>query len=132
MKNNKGVTIVNMLIVIIVIIIISGVTITGGLQILNNSKNSKKEENLSAVKTAVNNISMQLNLAGTLTPANTKLYGVPASSVYKDEANLEGWYLIEQADIEEMGIEYIDENYLVNYNENKVILLSDYLTNGID
>ena len=132
MKNNKGVTLVNVLIIIIVLIIIAGISIVGGRDILNNSKDSQKNENLSSVKAVVNNISIKINSAGVLAPADTKVYGKIASNILSGDASLKDWYILDKEDLEEMGVTYIDETYLVNYKENKVISMSDYIENGID
>lgn len=130
MKKNAGVTIVSMLVIIIVLVLLAGVTIFGGVEILNNSKESQKDENLSAVKTVVNNISTKLNVSGVLTPGDTKLYGEDAFSLLGKE-ELKGWYVLDKEDLEELGITYLDENYLVNYKENRVVSMTDYEQNGI-
>ncbi len=130
MKKNEGVTIISMLVIIIVLVLLASVTIFGGVEILNNAKESQKDENLSAVKTVVNNISTKLNVSGVLTPADTKLYGEDASSLLgKDE--LKDWYVLDKEDLEELGITYLNENYLVNYKENRVVSMTDYEQNGI-
>lgn len=127
MINNKGVTLVNMIIIIIVLIIISGVSIIGGREILQSSKESKLEENLAAVKTVVNQVSIKQGTAGVFTPGNAKVYGKPATSVLSgDVTSLKNWYILDSDALEEMGVEYIDEDYLVNYKENKVYAMSEY------
>lgn len=132
MKNNKGVTIVNMMIIIIVIIIISSVSIIGGRRLLEDSKASKMKENLSAVKSAVNSVSIKLGTAGTLTPANVKLYGKVANTVLSGDSELtDDWYVLTAADLEDMGITYLDEEYLVNYVENEVVTMKEYMEKGI-
>lgn len=127
MKNNKGVTLVNMIIIIIVLVIIASVSIIGGLDILENSKNSKKEENLAAVKTVVNQISIKQGTAGVFTPGGDKVYGKPATEVLSGDSNsLKYWYILDSEALEQMGIEYVNEDYIVNYKENKVYAMSEY------
>lgn len=127
MMNNKGVTLVNMLIIIIVLVIIAGVSISGGLDILNSSKESNKEENLAAVKSVVNEINIKLGTAGVFTPGHVELYGESAVGVLSGDSDvLANWYILDQADLEDLGITYVDENYLVNYEENKVFAMSEY------
>ena len=60
MFNNKGVTLVNMLVIIVGMIIIVAVSIGGGLDILSSSKDSNKEENLAAVKSVVNQVNIKM------------------------------------------------------------------------
>lgn len=130
MKNNSGVTLVTMVLMIIIMIIIASVSIIGGREIIQNSKESKETESLTAVKSAVNNISIKLSTAGTLTPANVKLYGESAvGTLSGDSAKLANWYILDESDLNELGIEYVDKKYLVNYAENKVMLLEDYKAN---
>lgn len=60
MFNNKGVTLVNMLVIIVGMIIIVAASIGGGLDILSSSKDSNKEENLAAVKSVVNQVNIKM------------------------------------------------------------------------
>lgn len=127
MKNNSGVTLVTMILMIIIMIIIASVSIIGGRELIQNSKESKETESLTAVKSAVNNISIRLSTAGTLTPANVKLYGESAVGILSgDSTELANWYILDESDLKELGIEYAEKKYLVNYAENKVMLLDDY------
>ena len=127
MRENKGVTLVNMVIIIVVLIIIAGVSIIGGSDILQSSKDSKKEENLSAVKSVVNQVSIEKSTAGVFSPGTTKLYGKTAKNVLSGDTEvLKDWYILDSEALEEMGIEYVDEDYLVNYEENKVYPMSEY------
>ena len=127
MKSNKGVTLISMVIIIIVLIIIASISITGGLDILGNSKESKREENLSAVRSVVNQISIKQGTAGVFTPGNATVYGKPAVDVLSGDADtLADWYILDAEVLEGMGIEYIEEEYLVNYVKNRVHAMSEY------
>lgn len=127
MKNNSGVTLVTMILMIIVMIIIASVSIIGGRELIQNSKESKVTESLSAVKSVVNNINIKLSTAGTLTPANVQLYGKSAVGLLSgDSGELANWYILDENDLEELGIKYVEQKYLVNYIENDVMLLEDY------
>ena len=127
MKNNKGVTLVSVVIIVIALVIIASVSIISGLDILGNSKESKIEENLAAVKTVVNQISIKQSTAGVFTPAIGTIYGKPATEVLSgDAAILSDWYILDEESLEQMGVEYIEEKYLVNYNDNEVYRMSEY------
>ena len=116
MENNRGVTLISILIIIIVLVIISSVSIIGGLDILQNSKESNKEENLAAVKSAVNEINIKIGTSGIFTPADVELYGRPAAGVLSGDTT--DWYILDQDALEQMGISYANESYIVNYKEN--------------
>ena len=110
-----------MMIIIIVLVIISSVSIIGGREILKNSKNSKKEENLAAVKSVVNQISIKQGTSGVFTPATAEIYGKSAVGVLSgDASSLEDWYILDEEELEKLGVEYIEESYLVNYEKNRV------------
>lgn len=127
LKDNKGVTLVTMVMVIIVITIIASISIIGGTEIIKNARESKAKENLTAVKAFVNSIYVKQNTSGVFTPANSNYYGTPAFGIVSGDADiLNGWYLIDEDDLKEMGIEYVEENYLVNYKSNLVIALSEW------
>ena len=131
LKDNKGVTLVTMVMVIIVITIIVSISIIGGTEIIKNARESKAKENLTAVKAFVNSIYVKQNTSGVFTPANSNYYGTPAFGIVSGDADiLNGWYLIDEDDLKEMGIEYVDENYLVNYKANRVVVLNEYLATG--
>lgn len=130
-EDNKGVTLITMVMIIIVITIIASVSIIGGTAIVENAKESQAKENLTAVKSVINNIYVKQNTSGVFTPANTNYYGTPAYGLVSGDADiLNGWYLIDEDDLKDMGIEYIEENYLVNYKVNKVVVLNEYLASG--
>ena len=130
LKDNKGVTLVTMIMVIIVITIIASVSIVGGNEIMKSAKESKAKENQTAVEAIINSIYIKQNTAGVFTPANSSYYGTPAFGVVSGDVNLNGWYLIDEDDLNEMGIDYIEESYLVNYQANQVVSLNEYLTTG--
>lgn len=127
LRDNRGVTLVTMVMVIIVITIIASVSIIGGTEIMKNAKESKEKENLTAVKSIVNDIYIKQNTAGFFTPGGANYYGTPAYGLVSgDEESLNGWYFLGKDDLEEMGIEYLEENYLVNYKKNKVVAYKNW------
>ncbi len=124
MKNQRGVTLVTMIVMIVVMAIIATVSITGGVEVVRESKNQVKEDNLASVKNLVNRESAKVNTGGVLTPANAKLYGTE-NIVLKEKNIGEDWYYLDEAALKEMGIEYANETYVVNYKLNVVIALSE-------
>lgn len=135
-KDNKGITLVTMIVMIIVMTIIASVSIVGGVKVLREAKVQVKQTNLEEVKAVVSRESAKVVTAGVLTPANAKLYGVKDAKIegvrYNDNGVQEDviktigedWYFLDSNALEEMGIEYIDESYVVNYKLNVVIPMS--------
>lgn len=135
-KNEKGVTLVTVVVMIIVMTIIASVTIVGGVRALKEAKAQVKENNLAEVRTVVNREAAKVATAGVLTPANATLYGIKNAKLEGTRFNDDGvqeqviktigedWYLLDDEALKEMGIEYIDEDYVVNYKLNVVIPLS--------
>lgn len=135
-KDEKGITLVTVIVMIIVMTIIASVSIVGGVKVLREAKEQVKEANLSEVKAVVNRESAKVVTSGVLTPANATLYGVKNAKITTVRINDDGveeevikaigedWYLLDSATLNDMGIEYINEDYVVNYKLNVVIPLS--------
>lgn len=127
MKKNQGVTLVSMIIMIIMIAIIASVSVINGTKTVKEAKEQQREQNLANVKAVVSRISIQDGTEGSLTPANHKVYGTPAGNVWTvEDDSLNDWYILEKNDLEEMGIEYVDETYVVNYKDNQVYYFKDF------
>ena len=137
MKNQKGVTLVTVVIMIIVISIIATASIVASKQIFGESKESVLEKNKFLVETAVAKYAAKASTSGVLSPANEELPGIQ-NPIFRftgedNEGNIidedrkvgEDWYLLLEEDLEKMGITYADQNYLVNYKENIVIPLAE-------
>lgn len=136
MKKENGVTLVTVIIMVIVISIISTTSILTTRKILEDSKEEKKKQNLSTVETAVSRYAAQVATSGVFSPANIALPGTKdpiLEHIYTNEEGVqikenknvgEDWYLLLEDDLEEIGVTYAEENYLVNYKRNVVIPLS--------
>lgn len=123
MKNQKGVTVVTMVIMIVVMTIIATVSIVGGVSVVKEAQKQVDEANLAEVKNAVNAESAKINTAGVLTPANATYYGIRNAKLGENNIGTD-WYHLDKAALKEMGIEYVNEEYVVNYKLNVVIPLS--------
>ncbi len=136
MKNERGVTLVTVIIMIVVITIIASVSIIQGVSVVKNANNQVNESNLADVKAVVARESAKFNTAGILTPANVTYYGEENATLtgikYDDAGNKsnetkeigEEWYYLDENALKEMGIEYANETYVVNYRKNVVIPVS--------
>ncbi len=137
MKNNKGITLVTVIIMIIVMGIIASISVITSRDVLKKSKEQAKLQSKSAVEAAVSKYSARMATSGFLSPANQDFPGINNPSfkhTYEDgEGNIveeekhigEDWYLLLEEHLEEIGVTYAKENYLVNYKDNVVIPLSN-------
>ena len=131
MRKENGVTLITVVIMIIIISIISTASIIASRTIFDESKESVLEKNKFLVETAVAKYAAKAATSGVLTPANQDFPGendpvfdyVSGDTVVKKNVGND-WYLLVEDSLEEMGITYAEENYLVNYKENVVIPLS--------
>lgn len=120
---NKGVLIVSVVVIVILILLIASISIYSGNRVINNSETTKKDENLVVVKAVINQLYINNINKSEIYP----LYGKPAIIVYNTSGDsLNDWYIISKEDLNQMGINYIDEVYAVNYKENKVLTISDF------
>lgn len=132
MKNNEGVTLVNVLIIVVVLVILAAIPIMNGSKTIEDAKKSQKEEKVAAVKAIVNEISLKQATAGVFPPANSQIYGIPVESYLQtiefsgDVSDFTDWYILEPDTLEEMGIKYDTETYAVNYTTNEVCTLNDF------
>lgn len=136
MKNENGVTMVTVVVIVIVIGVIAVTSILSSRSILDESKEEAKLQSQAAVETAVSKYSAKAATGGVLSPANIRFPGQKnpvlerieilenGDKIVTNENAGENWYLLLQSDLEEMGVSYAEENYLVNYKENIVIPLS--------
>lgn len=124
MKSQKGITLVTMVVMIVIMAIIATVSITGGVEVVRNSKEQVKEDNLASVKNLVNREAGKVATSGVFTPANANLYGIKNAEL-SGQAIGEDWYFLDETALNEMGIEFIDETYVVNYKLNVVIPMSE-------
>ncbi|MBR4110701.1 MAG: hypothetical protein IKK43_03305 [Clostridia bacterium] len=135
MKNNKGVTLISVLIVLIVIIIIASVSIISGNTLLEESKEHVDEQEYTAVLDAVRRKKSEVSTSGILFPAGNSYVGIENPVVGRDASNVEqhagkDWYLLEEAHLEELGIEGNKRTYIVNYKLEVVLLANDNYEEG--
>ena len=124
MKSQRGVTLVTMIVMIVVMAIIATISITGGVEVVRNSKDQVKEDNLANVKNLVNREAAKVATGGILTPVNANFYGIKNAEI-NGVAIGENWYYLDEDSLKEMGIEFANETYVVNYKLNVVIPLSE-------
>lgn len=137
MKKQTGVTMITVVIMVIVISIISTLSILSTKDIFKESKEQVLEKDRFLVETAVSKYSAKAVTGGVFSPANIEFPGIQNPTFDSGDVNAAGeeikvkrnvgedWYLLLKSDLENIGVEYVDENYLVNYKKNVVIPLSE-------
>ena len=153
MKEEKGITLITVIIMIIVIAIIASLSIITTRDILRKAKENAEEENITAVRTAVQKYSARAIGSGYLSPANQTFPGIQNPSFthrYYDSSGVlhvetEGvgmdWYLLLEDDLEEMTlerlelhksvVEFIDQNYAAVIDNGLMddVLVNEYKAN---
>lgn len=136
MKNERGVTLVTIIVMIVIMAIIATVSIVGGVSVVKNAKDNVNKTNLADVQNAVSKEAAKVSTAGVLTPANVKHPGQRnyelSSKMYNEDGTTstltkaigEDWYYLDEVALKELGIEYANEEYVVNYKLNVVIPVS--------
>lgn len=115
LKNNKGVTLVILVITIVIIVIISAVTIKISFDLVDKAEFENVKTNLLLIQSKCK-IKAEQKAIGDIEESD--LYGTKQES--GNEYN--GWYLLSQDDLNNIGIEDADEveKYYVNYDNDDV------------
>ena len=133
MKSENGVTMITVVVMVIVIGVIAVTSILSSRAILDEAKEEAKLQSQAAVETAVSKYSAKAATSGVLSPANINFPGQKnpvlehikilesGDKIITNENAGENWYLLLESDLEQMGVSYAEENYLVNYKENIVV-----------
>ena len=142
MKKNQGMTLVSVVIMIVILAIIATLSIITTTKTVKEAKEMQKQENLVIIQSMVNQVATKYQTSGYLTPADTKIYGKrlddsiiaticedePGYYDYRlvDDEKIEDWFILEQDDLEEMGVTYIDGAYFANYATGEVYTSEEF------
>ncbi|MBO5142408.1 MAG: hypothetical protein J6C46_05345 [Clostridia bacterium] len=124
MSNNKGVTIVTVIVMIIVMLLIATVSIVAGNKIIVNSNELKAEQELQSVKSAVLRKKSEVNMAGSLIPIGEAYIGIKDPILKSDDSGTikaTNWYLLDETNLEKLGIYDSTSRYIVNYDYEQVL-----------
>ncbi len=126
MRNNKGVTLITVVVMIIIIMIIATTSLLSAGKLLNNSKNMVGEQEIEAVRQAINARQAEINMQGTITPTGDVQYvGKLSPGLAKDSIIAKGWYSLNEQALKELGVNNLKALFLVNYQKGIVIPLED-------
>lgn len=141
MKNEKGITLVTLVITIVVLAIIASITITGGINAKKNVKDTKSavlEAEITQVQQIVletdmkykqtKNSNILLGKKITFNEAKTSLQEISSSlslrgENYDDTSNQDDeiyYYKIDSEILEKLGITGSEQQYIINYSTGEV------------
>lgn len=125
-SNDKGITLLALVITIIVMLILSGIAIGGAIQGVDESRDQKLLSELKMVQHAI----LERYTKYTLTGDSELLVGDAYSATddlnteLKGEVELkdnsENYYKVEPTDFSDLGITDINDTYIVNYKTGEV------------
>lgn len=122
--NNKGVTMVTVVVMIIVMLIIATVSIVAGNKLIVNSNEYKTEQEMQSVKAAILRRKSEVNMSGTLKPIGATYAGTVNPVLSSDDGETitaTGWYLLDENNLEQLGVYDVTSRYLVNYDYEVVL-----------
>ena len=123
--NNKGITLVTVVVMIIVIIIIATVSIVSGTRLISNSKTLTDGQNIESIREAVQRRNSEMQMQGTITPIDEVYPGQLSPKITPDSIECTNWYLLNDDSLSELGIKASQGKYLVNYQKGIVLSLED-------
>ena len=125
MKNNKGVTLVALVITVIILMIIATITISVSSNIIGEAKYEGLKTTLLLIQSKAK-VMADKKAIGDITEDD--LYGMKQTS-----GQYQNWYLLSEANLKNMGIKDADatDGYYVNYENDDVAFGAGFEHEGI-
>ncbi len=122
MNNNKGISIITLIITIVIIIILAGMSIYYGLdKNIGETTNTMSYNEIFDVSESVS----QRTLLNRINPDKYKLIGEKLTDANPKKINEitygDGWYELLAKESSKLGLENVKKNYVVNYKTGEVI-----------
>ncbi len=139
-KNQKGITIVSLIITIIILLIIGGTTVYIGTSVIKQATLQTINTNMMLIQAKTKTIAEQAkfnnnqdNYKGTVLSevlGNKKIDKLLEIGIIEDTSK---YYLLSKDDLVSMGLEKIEieDGYIVNYETEEVIYVKGYDNDGI-
>lgn len=132
MKNNKGVSLISLVITIILILIIASISIYYGVtKNIDTTTETVSYTEIIDVEEAIS----QRSLMNKLNSSNYPLVGTPLTDsnplVVSETSYGDGWYQLEESDFSKLNLENVKKNYIVNYKDNLVVSTTPIKYNGV-
>ena len=127
-KNNKGISLMSLIITILVIIILAAIVIVGGYT--NNVKETQVAKMLNEFDEVINAVS-QRGYEHQLDPdvypyENSKAYSDTDSITIDDVIYGDGYFLVTSKELEKLGVAGTTRDFVVNYSTGEVVLKEVY------
>lgn len=126
MKNNKGITLTTLIITIVVMTILSGITITGGYNVIKKAKLESIKTNMLLLQAQTKTVLEEYNFSKDETKLiGTKISDSDTNIVQKlNDAgvnSIDDWYYLQNEDYQEMNLSDVkpeeNEYFLVKYDK---------------
>lgn len=138
--NQRGITIISLIITIIILLILASVTVYMGDNVIKQAKLQTINTNMMLIQVKIKTIAEQAkfnkdtsNYKGTVISnvSNNKKIEELINNGIVEDANK--YYLLSKDDLDSMGLEKIDieDGYMVNYDTEEVIYVKGFENDGI-
>lgn len=136
MENNRGVTLIALIVTIIILLILAGITIGTGTSNIQGTEESKMTTELKMVQHAAIERSTKVSITQEAYPG--KAYH-SMEEIKNDVANIKekiqlkdteamNYYLLKKEDLQELGITNTEDQYIINYKTGEVINQTQQIT----
>ncbi len=137
--NEKGITIVSLVITVILLIIVTSVAVNTGTSVIKQANLQTINTNMMLIQAKTKTVSEQAkfnkdtsNYKGTLISDisnNQKILKLIDNGVIDDTSK---YYLLSSTDLQDLGLQKIDieDGYVVNYETEEVIYVKGFESNG--
>jgi len=123
--NNKGISLVTVVVIIIVMIIIATISIVAGNKLIVETKNLQELQNIETIRQAIDRVYQEYTNSGIYTPKGEGLIGRYSPAIAAGDVQAVGWYLLDEDALKELGVNELRGKYLVNYEYSQVLDMSD-------
>jgi len=137
LKNQKGITLITLVITIVILIIITGVVTYNGVETVNTSQKTAFISELEMIQAKVNVI-YEERKTSTEKVKYYNLIGQDISSVDQirvnealGELNKDGFKFFDPNDLKKLDLNNINQEVLINYDTREVVSLNGYKIDGI-
>lgn len=113
-RNNKGITLIALVVMIVILAIITAVTVTVSVNYADIAKFENVETDLLLIQSKAK-VMADKKAIGEI--EEDELYGIKQES-----GDYQGWYLLSQSELDEMGMKkaQAEDNYYIDYQNNDV------------
>ncbi len=145
-KNNKGITIIALIIIVLLMVLLASVTAYEANDLISTTKKQSIKTNLLLIQAKVRIINEQVVfekdeekkkelLVGTKLSSKTQvLNSLKEKKVLSSSESGENYYVLSKKNLDDMGLDTLEESdvYVVNYNTEEIIYVNGVkMDNGV-